>query len=63
MDKGIHTCQHTHTHTVCMSSMHTYTNEAGVTYNSELRVGVDLAVLIPSHTLVHSRVGQGQAAD
>lgn len=40
---------------------HTHTPSRILTYHPELCVGVDLSVLVPSHTLVHSRVGQGQA--
>ena len=35
----------------------------GLTYDSELSVGEDSAVLVLCHTLVHADVGQIQAAD
>lgn len=52
----------------CMSehTRHTkrpHTPRQSITYNSKLRIGVDFAVLIPSHTLVHPRVGEGQPTD
>lgn len=34
-----------------------------LTYDPQLGVGVDLAVLVPGHALVHPRVGQRQPAD
>lgn len=35
----------------------------GLTYDSELSVGEDSAVLVLCHTLVHADVGQIQATD
>lgn len=35
----------------------------GLTYNSQLCIGVDLPVLIAGHTLIHAGVSQGQATD
>lgn len=49
-------CAHRHT-------KHIHTLSQRLTYNSELCIGVDLAMLIPGHTLVHSCVRQGQSTD
>lgn len=42
---------------------HAYTQSQSLTYDSELSIGVDLAMFVSSHTLVHSCVRQGQATD
>lgn len=42
---------------------HIHASSRRLTYNSELCIGVDLSVLIPGHTLVHSCVRQSQATD
>lgn len=57
-----------HAHNVCarvytQDTQNAHTLRQSLTYNSKLCVGVDLAVLIPSHTLVHSCVGEGQPTD
>lgn len=55
-------CAHVSMPTTVWAHTHTRTHTQ-LTYNSELCIGVDLAVLVTSHALVHSCVGKGQATD